>query len=1036
MQGEPGSLPLMQFALKDLFDSYQTKTGLVVLSLNNYFQRGGIHKSLEHHADGAFAKLSEGEQRLARTIFSGLIEIGRGTQDTGRTALFNELVPANAESTDVHSVVQKLADARLITTDEQAGKNIVSLSHEKLIDAWPWLRKLVDENRDAIALQNAIATDAEEWNDNKKDASYLYTGARLANAREQLDTRKLVLSELAQEFVNEGNVRQRRGQVTRIIGISAVVGLVIIGIAVYFYQYTARVEESAVFASTQAASANTSQAIAVTAQFNEKAAESAKATAIANQIRADQNAEEAQKNADEARKQALFATSDNISSLALSRFETDYIQSLLLGVESYRLLKINNLDVDRYPDTLPALLQETENGWTQSLTSPPSGTVWKIIYSPDGKLMASVSDNVDLWGTKDPLSPKLIKSWSTSEDVRASDIAFDPKSSILAIGYVDGRVDLWDVQGLQEIRSITDYQTGTLTDVKVSFNSDGSLFALSANKQISLLNLKTPNSSPLYHFPQNPHNYQNITNLFFIPGKNLLASMGEDNFVRIWDLQNPMKPNQINSVSGNNGIISMAVNNYQPYGIVQASNRYLYFYDSKFAVIGEFNYSKNQIEPIHTMVFNPIKQQLFTASIDGTIALWDISQVWTSSNQQLEVPLMRKYSGHASLVNSIAFHPGGNVFSSGGYDSKIILWNIADDTSPAIWQSYKITDKEDITDIAYSPNNNFLAVGYKDGNIQMWDIANSTKKSLRPFMRLQPGQPVLQLGFNSNENLLFIMGGKNGKYLGNVITTNPFSNADAAPPLLIGLEEIDYFAFNNKYILSGRNVDNNVMAIVPWDISLVKPRKRDQVGTTKCPSRNTATSRDGNLIAIASCSVQLWDFSDNKIPALIDEEAVLNPQAVAFSWDSKMLASGNGDNSITLWSLSNGKVSLINKITNAHQKPILGIAFSPNGKLLASAGEDQAVILWDISNPKNPVKRFILKGHSNKILNGSVFFTGDGKTVISASKSEVILWDIDAQSWLEKACKIVGRNFTKLEWEQLLGKELYHLTCPQWPEGQ
>ena len=49
---------------------------------------------------------------------------------------------------------------------------------------------LVNENREAIALQNQIAEDAQEWDDNKRDASYLYVGARLANAREQLAAKK------------------------------------------------------------------------------------------------------------------------------------------------------------------------------------------------------------------------------------------------------------------------------------------------------------------------------------------------------------------------------------------------------------------------------------------------------------------------------------------------------------------------------------------------------------------------------------------------------------------------------------------------------------------------------------------------------------------------------------------------------------------------------------------------------------------------------------------------------------------------------
>ena len=108
MKGEPGALPLMQFALKDLFDSQQEKSGVPALTLNDYLQRGGMHKALERHADDSFSKLSKNEQELARSIFSGLIEIGRGTQDTRRTALFDELVPANTKAADEEAIMQKL----------------------------------------------------------------------------------------------------------------------------------------------------------------------------------------------------------------------------------------------------------------------------------------------------------------------------------------------------------------------------------------------------------------------------------------------------------------------------------------------------------------------------------------------------------------------------------------------------------------------------------------------------------------------------------------------------------------------------------------------------------------------------------------------------------------------------------------------------------------------------------------------------------------------------------------------------------------
>jgi hypothetical protein len=210
MKGEPGALPLMQFALKDLFDAEQAKGGMIALTLSDYLEHGGINQALERHANASLAQLTAQEQELARNVFSGLIEIGRGTQDTRRTALSNELIPAGTQAEAVKTVVQKLANARLITTDATT----VTISHEKLIDAWPWLKKLVNENRDVIALQNEIAADAKEWEEHKRDASYLYSGGRLVNANEQLKSNKLVLSGIALEYIRAGQARENRRRKT------------------------------------------------------------------------------------------------------------------------------------------------------------------------------------------------------------------------------------------------------------------------------------------------------------------------------------------------------------------------------------------------------------------------------------------------------------------------------------------------------------------------------------------------------------------------------------------------------------------------------------------------------------------------------------------------------------------------------------------------------------------------------------------------------------------------------------------------------
>jgi WD40 repeat protein len=93
-----------------------------------------------------------------------------------------------------------------------------------------------------FALQNEIAEDAKEWEEHKRDASYLYSGARLSLAQEQVRDQKLLLSGLAKEFIQEGiNVRdaelkaketmRRRITAGLIAGIA--LALVLAGFAVY-----------------------------------------------------------------------------------------------------------------------------------------------------------------------------------------------------------------------------------------------------------------------------------------------------------------------------------------------------------------------------------------------------------------------------------------------------------------------------------------------------------------------------------------------------------------------------------------------------------------------------------------------------------------------------------------------------------------------------------------------------------------------------------------------------------------------------------
>ena len=214
MKGEPGALPLMSFALRDLFEAEKTVQGEKMdLTLAEYLSHGGLASALERHANKVFDNFSDEQKILAHNVFSKLIEVGQGRVDTRRTATFAELVPAGVDKDLVADVIGKLSqeDIRLITTgdvnDDEASpddlthtKATVTIAHEKLIDAWPWLRKLVDENREIILLQNQINNDAQAWN-KEGDTGFLYRGGRLLHVEEKLDVLRPNLDDLSLQFI-------------------------------------------------------------------------------------------------------------------------------------------------------------------------------------------------------------------------------------------------------------------------------------------------------------------------------------------------------------------------------------------------------------------------------------------------------------------------------------------------------------------------------------------------------------------------------------------------------------------------------------------------------------------------------------------------------------------------------------------------------------------------------------------------------------------------------------------------------------------
>jgi len=479
VRGEPGALPLMQFALQDLFQAEKQKGEL---TLDGYTARGGLHEALERHADAEFAKLDDAEKELARSVFGGLIEIGRGREDTKRTARFGELVPAGADAERVQALVRELADARLITTDEQDGKETVTLAHERLIDAWDWLRRLVDENRDAIALQNEIAQDAQEWETQHRDESYLYRGARLATAQEKLQQNKLVLSGLAQEFVEtaikarEEAKRKEASRTRRLIlafGAAAAVFALLAVLAFFLQQRAVDSERQAQAASARAieqqGTAEAERANAEQAKADAESAADAADTAaresgrqkiLADNARATAEAEarRAEQEAERAKAQQQISRSGELAAIAVSQFEADPERALLIAIRANEITRTF----------------EAENILRKSLLSAPmtlrghSGGVWSAAFSPDGtKIVTASSDKTaKVWDAATGKELATLRGHTNS----VTSAAFSPDGTKIVTASYEGTAKVWDAATGKELATLRGH---TSVVESAAFSPDG-----------------------------------------------------------------------------------------------------------------------------------------------------------------------------------------------------------------------------------------------------------------------------------------------------------------------------------------------------------------------------------------------------------------------------------------------------------------------------------------------------------------------------------------------------------------------------------
>jgi len=208
--GQPGSLPLLQFALTDMFDG-RSAAGL---TLDEYRALGGLRGLLSRRTEAIFARLGAEHQHVALQVFLRMVQLGQGSQVTRRRAPVVELTALEVDPVTLSEVLDEFGRRRLLSFDRDAvtGDATVEVAHEALLTEWPRLAEWVDRYRDDLRRQAALSRAAEDWESSGREPDYLFTGSRLAETEAWRRDTPVLLTAQEQEFVSAGVARQLTAQ--------------------------------------------------------------------------------------------------------------------------------------------------------------------------------------------------------------------------------------------------------------------------------------------------------------------------------------------------------------------------------------------------------------------------------------------------------------------------------------------------------------------------------------------------------------------------------------------------------------------------------------------------------------------------------------------------------------------------------------------------------------------------------------------------------------------------------------------------------
>ena len=563
-----------------------------------------------------------------------------------------------------------------------------------------------------------------------------------------------------------------------------------------------------------------------------------------------------------------------------------------------------------------------------------------LAFSADGKVLAIGYDNsyIHLW---DPVQKRWIGMINVGTTPVHS-LAFSPDHTILASGDAGGNVRLWNLAQRRELAALKDatLKSGTAhikEAASLAFSPDGKLLASSGDEVIKLWNMEKQDlATSLWG------HLRNVNSLTFSPDGRYLVSGGEDRMVKLWDV----------------------------------------------SLGKEIKLLYEHWDHVKSLKFSPNGRFLASTGNDTTIRIWNLEE-------DREVVTLR---GHQAEVFSLAFSPDGKTLVSGGEDSTVRFWDVDRQVVIASFKNHQGR----ISSVDFSPDGKTAASANSDGTVRIWSLA---RENLVKTVSLD-NYKVYSLAYCPDGRSLAI-----GTFFPGIapVFSYDIETAEIAAKLTSHGGRVKSIDFSPDGKLLASCGDDGLLRIMNLenDELAATINVRDEQSTSLFGSllgtameilvkqtndldlsiSDVAFGPDGRLLATAGSSgkIKLWDTKTfTRMYTFVRSESVIT---VTFSPDGVLLATAGRNQKPTIW---NVKTRELVTVLGENKNTIHSLDFSPDGRLLASGQENGGIVIWNAATWEQVRS---LAGHHGRI--GNIQFSPDGSLLASCSvDTSVKLWNV------------------------------------------